>query len=117
MTKSLMRRASLLVFVLALIGATVPNFHQSTALADFDYMCDSWEESCDDGSGGTGGGTGSGSGSGGAGWLCPTNNGSCASFGCNPRSYADPTQVCSRWLIQGQSGSCPSPVNCTRTNL
>lgn len=115
MIKNLKRRAFLLALSLLLIGAAMPAFHhQSTARAGFDYMCDAWEESCDDGSGGYGGGGGGSGGS--AGWVCPTNNGACASFGCNPRSIVDPTQVCSRWVLQGQTGPCPSPVNCTRSN-
>jgi hypothetical protein len=38
----------------------------------------------------------------------------CGNFGCHPRSIADPTMVCSRYLLFGAPpvSSCPSPVNC-----
>ena len=112
MIKSLKRRAFLLVVVSALVGAALPSFHQqSTALADWEYMCDSWEQSCDDGSGGGPGGGNGGGGSGG--WMCPTNNNTCGTLvGCHPRTTTDPTQVCSRYNLEGQTG-CTSPVNCT----
>ena len=38
----------------------------------------------------------------------------CGNFGCHPKSIADPTMVCSRYLLIGAppGSSCPSPVNC-----
>lgn len=113
MNKSLIRRASGLVLVLALVGSAFVRFH-STVLAqgDFGYMCNAWEESCDNGSGGSYGGPGSGAG-GTGGWVCPDSQ-TCGNFGCHARSIADPTQICSRYNLEGVPGNCSSPANCTR---
>lgn len=115
MIKSPMRRAFLLVLVFALLSVTSGSFHKPTqAQGDWDYMCDAWEQSCDDGSGdwwNSGGGGGGGGES--AVWICP-NSDKCGNFGCHPRSIADPTQVCSRYNFEGVPFNCSSPINCTR---
>lgn len=114
MIKDLMKRAGLLVFTLVLVGAAFVTLYQKTALAQggFDYMCDAWEQTCDNGSGDWSG-AGGGGGGGGTLWKCPDPL-VCGNFGCHPRSIADPTQVCSRYKLDPDGpGSCPSPVNCT----
>jgi len=116
MIKSLMRRAYLLVLALVLVGAAFASFHRSTVLAQggFDYMCNAWEETCDNGSGDPyGGGGGGGGGSPGGAWKCP-NSDVCGNFGCHERSYVDHTQICSRYNFDGVPANCSSPVNCTQ---
>lgn len=110
----IMRRIYSLVLAFALVGAALGSFHQSTAHAQggFGYMCDAWEESCDDGSGGPWNGGGGGGGDSTTVWKCPDSQ-KCGNFGCHAKSIADHTQVCSRYLLEGATGSCPSPVNCT----
>ncbi len=86
MIKSMMRRAYLLVLASALVGAGVGSFHQSTALGQggIGGICNAWEETCDDGSGGpwdSGGDSGGGDSSGSH--YCKTVPPHCISLGCN----------------------------------
>lgn len=85
----IMKRIYLLVLASALVGAAFGSFPQSTVSAQggWDYMCDSWESSCGDGSGGSLGGPSGGSGGGGV--ECLTIPDGCTSFGCNgnPGNY------------------------------
>ena len=96
MIKLICRRARLLLLASMLIGAMSGAFNSTNTIAQeieiFQY--------------------GDGGGGGGALWVCPDSS-TCGNFGCHARSTADPTQVCSRWLLEGATGSCPSPVNCT----
>jgi hypothetical protein len=115
MIKSVIRRASLLVLVSALVGAALGSRHQSTALADWEYMCDAWEETCD-GSGDPWGGGGGGGGGGSAGWYCPigvvtVGSKTCTSTGCRAYSPSYPTQVCVFRSSDGQGG-CPPLEQC-----
>jgi hypothetical protein len=71
MTKLIGKRISPLLLASALIGLMfISASRRAAAQGGFGYMCDAWEESCDDGSGDFGGGSG-GSGSGGGKWMCP----------------------------------------------
>ena len=115
MFKDLMKKSSLLVLTLPLAGAVFASLHQNTVLAQdgFDYMCDAWEQSCDNGDPTTGGDSGGGDGQTKP-WKCPDPL-VCGNFGCHPRSIADTTQVCSRYKLDPDGpGTCPSPVNCVR---
>jgi hypothetical protein len=47
--------------------------------------------------------------------YCPSPSG-CGNFGCHARSIADPTQVCSQYVIVW-GASCPSPINCRSTSF
>jgi hypothetical protein len=105
--RRVMRRVYLLVLASALVGAAFGSFHQSAVSAQgFGYMCDAWEESCDNGSGSYSGGGGTGSGGSGPRWTCITVPAGCISFGCNggsngvpatcamSRNGTDPNAVC-----------------------
>ncbi len=116
----IMRRFYLLVLAAALVGAAFGSFHQSTVFAqgDWGYMCDSWEQSCDDGSGDWWESDGDGGGGGGTPhgpWVCPDMD-RCNSLGCNPRSYLDQTMVCSRWKKDPDQTFPCGPANCVRTH-
>lgn len=111
------KRASLILAVLVLIGATFIVLSPRTAAqGGFGYMCDAWEQSCDDGSGdwwNTGGGGGGGGGSTGGAYYCKTNEW-CGNFGCHDRTSIDHTQVCNLYKIGDGPGTCPSVINCTK---
>lgn len=91
------------LFVLAaILVASIGSFHNSITMAD---------------DGGEGGPVifynGYEEGGGGGPVTCP-DSGTCGNFGCHRRSIADPTMVCSRYVLSGGApGSCPSPVNCS----
>jgi hypothetical protein len=107
------KRASLLLVALTLIGAAFVVLSPRTAAqGGFQYMCDAWEQSCDDGSGGNLG-DGGGSGGGGGGYYCKANEW-CGNFGCHDKSYVDHTQVCNLYKIGDGPGTCPSQINCTK---
>jgi hypothetical protein len=94
MIRLVVKRASLLLAALTLIGAAFVVFSPRTAAqGGFGYMCDAWEQSCDDGSGILPGGGGTAGGGSGSDYLCPAPTG-CVHFGCHNRSSQDTTQVC-----------------------
>ena len=104
MTKLIGRRARLLLLTSLLVGAIFGSFHNSVSFAQEGPEQPALYD----------GGSGGGSGGGGAGWNCPDAQ-TCGNFGCHAFSYTDPTQVCSRWKLEGTGpGTCPSPVLCTQ---
>lgn len=108
------KRASLMLAALALIGLAFVVFSpRSAAQGDFGYMCDAWEQSCDDGSGGIGGGSGGSGGGSSGGWWCRTDEW-CGNFGCRNKSPIDTTQVCNLYKIGDGPGTCPPVINCVR---
>lgn len=112
MIRLIRKRAPLMLAALALIAAAFVVLSPRTAAqGGFQYMCDAWEQSCDDGSG-SNTGDGSGGGSGGSNYLCPAPDG-CVHFGCHDRSSQDHTQVCNTYKGSGDGPAvCPSVLNC-----
>lgn len=116
MVRHIGKRVPLILATLVLVGAAFFAFSPRTAAqGGFGYMCDAWEQSCDDGSGGNLGDGGGGGGGGGAtgGYYCKTNEW-CGNFGCHDRSTIDHTQVCNLYKIGDGPGTCPSVINCTK---
>jgi hypothetical protein len=108
------KRARLFLATLLLVGAAFVVFSTHTsAQGGFGYMCDAWEQTCDDGSGDIlpGGESGGGGGGGGSAYYCPSSEW-CGNFGCHRRSDTDSTQICSQYKIGSGPGTCPSPINC-----
>ena len=70
-------------------------------------QCDYCEAIEEDGSGDGGGGGG-----GGDLYTCPSKYG-CGNLGCRAKSIADPTQICTQYVIV-QGTSCPSPITCQK---
>lgn len=117
MVKLYGKRTLLFLSVLVLVGAAFVLFSPGTAAqGGFDYMCNSWEQTCDDGSGDIAPGGESGGGTGGGYYYCPSPEW-CGNFGCRPRSETDPTLVCSQYKIGSGPGTCPSPINCKKTSF
>jgi hypothetical protein len=117
MIKNLMKRAFLVFSVAALLAIAHTSFRSSTTFAQggFDYMCDAWEETCDNGSGDwwdSGGGGDGGDPTGGANYYCPYPDG-CSSFGCHAVSYTNTTQVCSTYAVV-DGASCPGTLTCKK---
>lgn len=100
MIKRIGRRACLLLLASLLVGAIFVSFQGS---ATFAQIAPEEPILVGDSGGGSGGGAGA---------TCPDPL-TCGNFGCHPRSIADPTLMCSRYKLEGTSGSCPSPVPCT----
>jgi hypothetical protein len=102
MIKRIGRQAYQLLLALLLIGAIFASFQSSATFAQIVPE----QPALDGGGSGAGGG-------GGGGVTCPDTT-ICGNFGCHPKSIADPTMVCSRYLLDGAppGSSCPSPVNC-----
>lgn len=107
--------ALILVVVLAAIAAVRLPSTTAFAQGGFGYMCDAWEESCDDGSGDwwdTGGGGGGGGDFGGGNYICPYPEG-CGSLGCHS-TIANPTQqTCSTYPVV-EGARCPGTLNCRK---
>src|SRR5215510_3945939 len=99
MIKRISRQAFHLLLASLLIGAIFASFQGSATFAQIVP-----EEPVLDG-GGSGG-----SGAGGGGVTCPDSD-ICGNFGCHAKSIADPTMVCSRYLLNTAppGSSCPSP--------
>ncbi|MDT5122934.1 MAG: hypothetical protein QOC96_2416 [Acidobacteriota bacterium] len=113
MIKFISKRLSLFLLASMLIGMILITVsHRAAAQGGFGYMCDAWEEYCDDGSGDFGGGgTGSGGGSSGS-YYCPDPTG-CGDFGCSGNGS---TQVCVLYKLDPNSpGTCPA-TNCKWRN-
>ena len=117
----IMKRLCLLALASALVGAALGSFHQSTVFAQggFGYMCNAWEETCDDGSGDPwGGDSGGGGDPANSGWYCPiagvtVDQKTCTSTGCRAYSTAYPVQVCVFRSSDGHGG-CPPLERCQR---
>jgi len=110
MLKSLTRRAISLMLFSALVGAVSGGFHPTTVHGQggFEYMCNAWEETCDDGSGDYGGGGGGG---GGTSYTCPSPQW-CSNLGCHAKSISDHTQICTQSKNDDSPFTCPTPINC-----
>lgn len=99
MIKLIVRRASLLVLAAILVGSIFGSYNSVTMADDGGEGGPVIFYNAYDDSGGT--------------VTCPDSQ-TCGNLGCNRRSIADPTQVCSRWKLEGTGpGTCPSPVNCS----
>jgi hypothetical protein len=109
MIKLIGTRVWLFALAAILVAGTFGAF-SSFAQGGFGYMCDAWEESCDDGSGifGSGGGSGGG-GSGNPGTpTCVTIPAGCMSFGCN----GNPGHYTCSLSVQQQGATCTSGGAC-----
>jgi hypothetical protein len=100
MIKLIGKRARLLLLASVLLGTIFGSFHGWATVAQVGPE----EPILFDG--GSGGGTGGGGGN----YYCPSPSG-CGNFGCHARSIADPTQICSQYVIV-DGASCPSPIDC-----
>jgi hypothetical protein len=115
MIKLVLRRTFLFLLSATLVAATLGAFHPKSVKGDWDYMCNAWEESCEEGgTGGPGGGNGSG---GDNGHYCAvpsvTVNGvTCTASGCKVYSSAHPVFVCDYRTTGGTSAGCPPLEQC-----
>ena len=118
MFRLIKKRLSLMLVALALVMATFVVLSPRTAAqGGFGYMCDAWEQSCDDGSGILPGGVGTAGGGGSTGgYYCKTNDW-CGNWGCHEKSSIDHTIVCDLYKIGNDPGTCPSQINCTKTGF
>jgi hypothetical protein len=108
MIKLMGTRAWLLALAAILVAAMFGAFNSFAQGGGFGYMCDAWEQDCDDGSGGFGSGGSGGPGGGGGTVSCVTIPPGCASLGCNgnPGHY-----TCSLYVNQ-QGATCTSGGPC-----